>query len=199
MAAATLRNFFGYLAEGDARAGALMTDVVVDLDADEALLLEDSVYAQIESKPGLVDVGDVSVSGDEIQAQVNYQMDGVEHDETLELVIVEKTDTVPEHSLIQLSPEMVGFDVTGAELLPEETVYLIHGVDVSAAFREAVASSAADESSPRVLAFGGSYPIEITVPGPDGFTDTLLLESSTFYGGDGTDGEFAEFVHAHGF
>ena len=48
-------------------------------------------------------------------------------------------------------------------------------------------------------AFGGTYPIEIMVPGANGFTDTLELQTSTFYGGDGTDGKLTEFAHAHGF
>ncbi len=37
------------------------------------------------------------------------------------------------------------------------------------------------------------------MPGENGFTETVELQTSKFYGGDSTDGVLAGFVHAHGF
>ncbi|MFJ4045609.1 hypothetical protein ACIPV2_07705 [Microbacterium sp. NPDC089987] len=195
----TVENFFELLRDGDARAAALMTDLEIDIDAEEALLLDDGVYSKVGSRPELVDVGDVSVSGDEARAEVRYLVDEVTREETLELVRIPKQGTVPEHHLIRLSPEAAGADMTGAELLPDDTVYRINGVDVTAAIRAAVEQAPRTGGTPRVLAFGGDYPIEVTVPGGGGFTDTFLLEVPMFAGGDSSGGGFVDFVREHGF
>ncbi|MCR2317515.1 hypothetical protein NSR99_23265, partial [Salmonella enterica] len=50
-AEATVENFFELLEDGDARSAALMTDLDVDIDADEALLLADEVYSSVDSRP----------------------------------------------------------------------------------------------------------------------------------------------------
>lgn len=196
-AEATLENFFELLKDGDARAAALMTDI--DIDAEESLLLDDAVYSKVDSRPELVEVGEVEVSGEDAQAEVSYLVGEATREETIEFVRIPKEGTVPEHWLIRLSPETVGTDITGAELLPEDTVYHINGVDVSAAIRAAVGDASATGGTPHVFAFGGSYPIDVTVPGGDGFTDSFVLEVPMFAGGDSPDGGFAEFVREHGF
>ncbi len=198
-AEATLENFFELLEDGDARAAALMTDLDIDIDAEESLLLDDAVYSTVDSRPELVEVGEVKVSGEQAQAEVSYLVGEATREETIELVRLPKQGTVPEHWLIRLSPETVGADIAGAELLPEDTVYRINGVDVSAAIRAAVDDASATGGTPRVLAFGGRYPIDVTVPGSDGFTDSFVLEVPMFSGGDSPDGGFADFVGEHGF
>lgn len=197
-AEATLENFFELLEDGDARAAALMTDLDIDIDAEESLLLDDAVYSAVSSRPELVEVGEVKISGERAKAEVSYLVGEATREEAIELVRIPKQGNVPEHSLIRLSQETVGADITGAERLPQDTVYHINGVDVSAAIRAAVDHASATGGTPRVLAFGGSYPIDVTVPGSDGFTDSFLLEVPMFAGGDSPDGGFAEFVREHG-
>ena len=74
------------------------------------------------------------------------------------------------------------------DLNAEESLLLDEAVDATAT-----------GGTPRVLAFGGSYPIDVTVPGSDGFTDTFLFEVPMFAGGDPPDDGFAGFVREHGF
>lgn len=198
-AEATVENFFELLEDGDARSAALMTDLDVDIDAGEALLLADEVYSSVDSRPELVEVTRAETVADGAQVQVRYQVGDDTRDETMHLVRIPKEGTVPEHRLVHLSSETVGVDMSGAERLPDGTEYRINGVDVTAAIVAAVQNASATGGTPRVLAFGGSYPIDVVVPGGDGFTDTFLLEVPTFVGGDSAGEGFADFVRQHGF
>jgi hypothetical protein len=199
----SVNSFFGFLALGASEAAAAeKTDLGVDPESDLALLLSDGVYMYNENRAKLLEVADISVSADEEhgQATVTYELSGTELTEQIELVRTAEADgDQPDDYAVMLPKDAVGFDPTGAELLPPDTVYRIGEADVSAAFREAAGWAGSDGELPRLPAFGGTYPIEITVPGDGGFTDTLTLTTSTFYGGNDTDGALEDFAHAHGY
>lgn len=195
--------FFSLLAAADIDPDAVQIEPAMDLDLEKPLsmLLTPEVYAQIEDRPKILSLDDVTVSDDEkdATASVTYEMAGEELTDTFDLRLVgEDAPQSPDYAIVIPKAEF-GIDATGVELLPADTEYRIHGVDVSAAFLEARGWSTDDGTTPRIPAFGGSYPLEITVPGAKGFTDTLELQTSTFYGGDGTDGKLTEFAHSHGF
>ncbi|MDR2321273.1 MAG: hypothetical protein LBE60_06460 [Microbacterium sp.] len=194
--------FFSLLAAGDVDPKAVLTDPATDLDPGKplSLLLTPDVYAQVKDRPKILSLDDVTVSKDEKKAtaSVTYELAGAKRTDTFELRLTAEPEKQPADYAIVVPKEQFGLDATGVQLLPANTEYRIHGVDVSAAFREA-RGWAAGGTVPRIPAFGGTYPLEITVPGDNGFTDTLELRTSTFYGGDGTDGKLTEFAHAHGF
>ena len=192
---------FALLAAGDEEGAAEELHPVVDFEQPLALLLTRSgVYTQIEDRPKILSVDDVTASDDGKSgtATVTYEMAGAEHTDTVELRRTSANELGADDYAIVTSEEDFGLDASGVELLPADTVYRIHGVDVSAAFLAARALADGDEV-PRIPAFGGTYPLEITVPGPNGFTDTVMLQTSTFLGGDGTDGVPGAFAAEHGF
>lgn len=195
--------FFSLLAAADIDPDTVQIEPEVDLDLELSLsgLLTPEVYAQIQDRPKILSIDDVTVSKDEedATASVTYELAGEELTDPLELRLVGEHETQSPDYAIVIPKEEFGLDATGVELLPSDTEYRIHGVDVSAVFHEARGWQSDDGTVPRIPAFGGTYPIEITVPGENGFTDTLELQTSTFYGGDGTDGKLTEFAHAHGF
>lgn len=172
----------------------------VDLESDLAMLLDPAAYLSVEGKPKFVAVDDVTLSSDEddATATVTYEMNGAEQTEKIELTRIGEYDDKPDDYAVVIPDGLWGIDPTGAELLPAATVYKLGGWDVSAAFRDAI-GWAGDGPLPRLPAFGGTYPLEITVPGEGGFTDALELTSSTFYVGDGTDGALEAFARAHGY
>lgn len=192
---------FALLAAGDEKGAADELHPAVDLEQPLALLLTPSgVYTQIEDRPEILSVDDVTASddGETGTATVTYEMAGAEHTDTIDLRRTGEDERGADDYAIVISDDGFGLDASGVELLPADTVYRILGVDVSAAFLEARTLAEGDQV-PRIPAFGGTYPLEITVPGPDGFTDTVMLQTSTFLGGDGTDGVLRDFVAAHGF
>ncbi|GAA5152993.1 hypothetical protein GCM10025768_22000 [Microbacterium pseudoresistens] len=194
--------FFSLLAAADIDPDAVQVEPAVELDLEEPLsvLLTPEVYAQIEDRPKILSLDDVMVSGDEkdATASVTYEMAGDELTDTFDLRLIGENPPQSLDYAIVIPKDEFGIDATGVDLLPADTEYRIHGVDVSAAFLAARGWST-DGTVPRIPAFGGTYPLEITVPGVEGFTDTLELRTSTFYGGDGTDGKLTEFAHSHGF
>lgn len=197
----SVQSFFALLAAGDEKGAAEELSPAVDLAQPLALLLTPSgVYPQIEDRPKILSVDDVTASddGESGTASVTYEMAGAEHTDTVELRRTSQSEGGADDYAIVTSEDEFGLDASGVELLPADTVYRIHGVDVSAAFLEARALADGDEV-PRIPAFGGTYPLEITVPGPNGFTDTVTLQTSTFLGGDGTDGVLRAFAAEHGF
>ncbi|MRG59794.1 hypothetical protein GE115_07925 [Agromyces sp. CFH 90414] len=198
----SINSFFGFLALGASEAAAAeKTDLDVDLESPLALLLSDGIYMYNDDRAKLLAIDEVSVASDEehAEATVTYELAGSELTERIELVRIAEHDDQPDDYAVMLPKDAVGFDPTGAELLPPDTVYRIGEADVSAAFREAIGWAGTDGTLPRLPAFGGTYPVEITVPGDGGFTDTLVWQTSTFYGGHESDGALAEFAHAHGF
>ncbi|MGO1921429.1 MAG: hypothetical protein ACTH07_08680, partial [Microbacterium sp.] len=201
-AESSANSFFSLLAAGDIAPEFVQVEPAVDLDLEKPLsaLLTPEVYAQVQDRPKIQSVDDVAASedGEDATASVTYELAGEELTETLDLRLIAAHDDKPWDYAIVIPKDEFGIDATGVELLPADTEYRIHGVDVSAAFKEARGWSDNGEV-PRIPAFGGTYPLEITVPGDNGFTGTLELQASTFYGGDGTDGELAAFAHAHGF
>lgn len=194
--------FFSLLAAGDIDPRAVQIEPEVDMDLEKplSLLLTPAVYSQIQDRPKILSLDDATVSKDEkdATATVIYELAGDEHTDTFDLRMIAEHETQSPDYAIVIPKEEFGIDATGVDLLPADTEYRIHGVDVSAAFHEARGWST-DGIVPRIPAFGGTYPLEITVHGDNGFTDTLQLQTSTFYGGDGTDGELTESAHAHGF
>lgn len=201
-AESSANSFFSLLAAGDIAPEVVQIEPEVDLDLEKPLsvLLTPTVYSQIQDRPEILSLDDVAVSKDEedVTASVTYELAGNELTDTFDLRLIAEHDNKPWDYAIVIPKDEFGIDATGVELLPADTEYRIHGVDVSAAFHEARGWSD-DGEVPRIPAFGGTYPLEITVPGENGFTDTLELQTSTFYGGDGTDGKLTEFAHAHGF
>lgn len=131
-------------------------------------------------------------------AAADIDPEGVIVEPEIDLRLVAERETQSPDYAIVIPRDEFGLDATGVELLPADTEYRIHGVDVSSAFLDA-RGWATNDTVPRVPALGGTYPLEITVPGESGFTDTLELQTSTFYGGDGTDGQLADFARSHGF
>lgn len=192
---------FALLAAGDEEGAAENLYPAVDFEQPLALLLTRSgVYNQIEDRPKILSVEDVTASddGESGTASVTYELAGAEHTDTVELRRTSETEIGADDYAIVTSEDEFGLDASGVELLPADTVYRIHGVDVSAAFLEARALADGDEV-PRIPSFGGTYPLEVSVPGPNGFTDTVTLQTSTFLGGDGTDGVLRAFAAEHGF
>lgn len=193
--------FFGMLAAADVDTGAFsVPGANPDLENPLSMLMTPEVYSQIENRPIIQSVDEVTVSQDakDATATVTYELDGEDHTDTFDLRLITENEGKPDDYALVLPKDTFGLDAAGVELLPADTEYRIHGVDVSAAFSEA-RGWATDGTVPRVPAFGGTYPLEITVPGDNGFTATLELQTSTFFGGDGTDGQLTEFAHAHGF
>lgn len=194
--------FFSLLAAGDIAPEIVQIEPAMDLDLEKPLstLLTPEVYAQIQDRPKILSLDDVMVTSNEedAKASATYELAGSELIDTVDLRLIAEHDNEPWDYAVVIPKEEFGIDATGVELLPPDTEYRIHGIDVSAAFHEARGWIDNGEV-PRIPAFGGTYPLEITVPGENGFTDTLELQTSTFYGGDGTDGKLAEFAQAHGF
>lgn len=192
---------FALLAAGDEGSAAENLFPAVAFEQPLALLLTRSgVYTQVEDRPKILSVDDVTASDDGKSgtATVIYEMSGAEHTDAIELRRTGANERGADDYAIVTSEEDFGLDASGVELLPADTVYRIHGVDVSAAFLAARALADGDEV-PRIPAFGGTYPLEITVSGPNGFTDTVMLQTSTFLGGDGTDGVLRAFAAEHGY
>ncbi len=192
---------FALLAAGDEESAAENLYPAVAFEQPLALLLTRSgVYTQIEDRPKILSVDDVTATedGKSGTATVTYEMAGAEHTDTVELRRTSANERGADDYAIVTSEEDFGLDASGVELLPADTVYRIHDVDVSAAFLAARALADGDKV-PRIPAFGGTYPLEITVPGPDGFTETVTLQTSTFLGGDGTDGVLRDFAVEHGY
>ncbi|QAY72878.1 hypothetical protein ET445_05510 [Agromyces protaetiae] len=201
-----ISRFFSFLYDAGSPETALeRTDLNVDLASDLALFLTDDGYFNVEDRTKLLDVEDISVTSDGARATatVTYEVAGTEVTAPIELVRTDEpmANTQLVDYAVVIPTDAFGIDATGAELLPPDTVYTIgeYDDDVSAVFRAAVGWAAPDGTLPRIPAFGGTYPLTITVPGDGGFTDTLVLKTSTFYGGDGTDGVLEAFAHAHGF
>lgn len=194
--------FFSLLAAADIDPDAVQVEpeLYLDLEDPPSILLTPEVYAQVENRPKILSIDEVTLSDDEedATATVTYELAGNERSDTFDLhLLAENEQGSPDYAIV-IPKEEFGLDATGVELLPADTEYRIHGVDVSAAFLDA-REQATDGTTPRVPAFGGTYPLEITVPGENGFTDTLELQTSTFYGGDGTDGQLADLARSHGF
>ncbi len=191
---------FALLAAGDEDGAAENLYPAVAFEQPLALLLTRSgVYTQVD-RPKILFVDDVTASedGKSGTATVTYEMAGAEHTDTVELRRTSANERGADDYAIVTSEDDFGLDASGVELLPADTVYRIHGVDVSAAFLAARSLADGDEVL-RIPAFGGTYPLEITVPGPDGFTETVTLQTSTFLGGDGTDGVLRSFAVEHGY
>jgi len=203
-AESSTRLFFSLLAFGDIDYQEIVQITpAMDLDFEQPLsmLLTPDVYTFVQDRPKILSLDDATVSKDEedATATVTYELAGEELTDTFDLRLIGVDESGSWDYAIVIPKEEFGLDATGVELLPADTEYRIDGVDVSAAFHEARGWIGPDGAVPRIPAFGGTYPIEITVPGENGFTDTLELQTSTFYGGDGTDGKLEEFAHAHGF
>ncbi|MGX5697567.1 hypothetical protein ACWKWP_15310 [Agromyces soli] len=196
----SIGTYFAYLAAGSSEAAAELSLPEVGLDDDLAMLLLDDTYAMIDGRPKLVEIGEVTVSPgeDDARATVTYELAGAEHTDEIALTRIADRDDGPDDYAVLIPDGEWGIDTTGAELLPSDTVYRIGGWDVSAAFRSA-AGWAGGGTPPRLPAFGGSYQLEVTVPGDGGFTDTVEIASSTFYVGDASDGALEALAHEHGY
>lgn len=190
-----IENLFEYLSEGDVRAAVRMTDFAVDENAADAPLLGDEAYVSLDDRPRLEDVGDPQVSedGNRAEVSVTYLLGETERTETLDLERIPAQGGVGEHWVFVVDPETAGFDASGALLLPPDTQYRVNGVDVSAAFANL------SDTAPRVMAFAGTHPIEITVAGADPATDTITVEVDTLFGTTTADDELRAFASEQGF
>ncbi|PKI91260.1 hypothetical protein CW368_08370 [Actinomycetales bacterium SN12] len=193
--------FFSLLAAADVQGAAQeLTPAVSFADPISLLLTPLTLHSRIEDRPIIRSVDDVSVSKDGKRGRVTvtYDMADVEHTDTLQLKLKSDNEARPDDYAMVIPQDRFGLDASGVERLPADTVYRIHGVDVSEAFLEARALADGGDV-PRIPAFGGTYPLEITVPGADGFTGTVMLQMSGVLDGTGTDGVLSAFVGQHGF
>lgn len=189
-----VETFFGYLAGGQATAALRMTDLAIDESAADAPLLGDEVYETLTDRPTLKNVGEPKISddGDDAEIDVTYAVGADERSETVRLEFVEKSGGVPEHWVLLVDSGSEGFDATGASDLPSGTRYSVNGVDVTSAFENL------SGSSPRVMAFAGTYPLEITVPGATPMTETITVDVDTLFGTTSADGKLSGFADSLG-
>ncbi|MFJ4045626.1 hypothetical protein ACIPV2_07790 [Microbacterium sp. NPDC089987] len=194
--------FFALLAAGDEEGAAEELYPAVDFEQPLALLLTrtEGVYNLIEDRPKILSVDDVTAADDAESgsATVTYEMAGAEHTDTVDLRRTSEDELGSDDYAMVIPEDAFGLDASGVERLPADTVYRIHGVDVSEAFLAARALADGGEV-PRIPALGGTYPLEIAVPGANGFTGTVTLQMSGVLDGTGTDGVLSAFVGQHGF
>ena len=203
---AAVETFFEYLEEGQPGAAMRMTNLAGN--AREArgsgALLEEDVYAESETRPTLDDATTRWVRPPLALVDVTYTMGETElHDAVLvhelERVGGEKVASVGGFR-IELADGAFGIDVDGVQYLPEDTKYSIFGEDVTAAIKEVAGDPDLTPSEKFVLpAFGGTYELEIDVPGEDGFKETVTIETVSFYGVSREPGLIIDVAEEHDF
>ncbi|QCQ15904.1 hypothetical protein [Microbacterium sp. RG1] len=189
-----VETFFGYLAGGQAAAALRMTDVAIDESAPGAPFIGDEAYESLMDRPSLKNVGEPKVSDDGTLADIDvtYAIGADERSETLQLAYVDKQGDIPAHWVFVVDPASAGFDAAGAADLPSGTRYSVNGVDVTSAFENLSGSSS------RVMAFAGTYPLEIAVPGATPTTETIAIDVDTLFGTMSADGKLSGFADSLG-
>lgn len=186
-----VETFFGYLSAGESGAAVRMTDLPFDESATDAPLLDDAAYRSLPDRPTLTEVGEPQVSEDGHRADVDvtYTVGKSERTESLELEFVKAVNGIPDHWVFLVDTSRAGFDAADASLLPEGTRYSVNGVDVTEAF------DIVGATSPRVMAFAGTYPIEVAVAGPTlATTMMIMIDVDTLFGTSGADGKFRDLA-----
>ncbi|GAB3153848.1 hypothetical protein GCM10027058_23220 [Microbacterium neimengense] len=185
-----VETFFGYLTAGESGAAVRMTDLPFDELATDAPFIDDAAYQSLSDRPMLREVGEPQVSDDGNRADVDvtYSVGESERTESLELEFVKAANGVPDHWVFLVDTTRAGFDAADASLLPEGTRYSVNGVDVTAAFSNLAGAS------PRVMAFAGTYPIEVAVAGEEPATVTVTIDVDTLFGASGADGKFRDLA-----
>ncbi|GAA2589427.1 hypothetical protein [Microbacterium binotii] len=185
-----VETFFGYLAAGDSGAAVRMTDLPFDESARDAPFIDDAAYQSFSDRPTLREVGEPQVSDDGNRADVDvtYAVGESERTESIELEFVKAANGVPDHWVFLIDTACAGFDASDASLLPDGTRYSVNGVDVTAAFSNLAGAS------PRVMAFAGTYPIEVAVAGEQPATVTITIDVDTLFRASDDDGKFRDLA-----
>lgn len=203
---AAVETFFEYLEDGEPGAAIGMTNLGSNTRGARAgsVLLEADVYAKNETRLALAEAKTRWVRPPLALVDITYMMGERElHD----AVLVHELKRVGGEQVasvggfrIELADGAFGIDVDGVQYLPEDTKYSIFGEDVTAAIKEVAGDPDLTPSEKFVLpAFGGTYELEIDVPGEDGFKETVTIETVSFYGVSREPGLIIDVAEEHDF
>lgn len=203
---AEVETFFEYLEDGEPGAAIRMTNLGSNARGARvgSVLLEADVYAKNQTRLALAEAKTRWVRPPLALVDITYMMGERElHD----AVLVHELKRVGGEQVasvggfrIELADGAFGIDVDGVQYLPEDTKYSIFGEDVTAAIKEVAGDPDLTPSEKFVLpAFGGTYELEIDVPGEDGFKETVTIETVSFYGVSREPGLIIDVAEEHDF
>ena len=204
-----VETFFEYLDEGEGAALDLTT-ISRESEQERYVLFhadigrESDPYEDVTDRPELLEATARWARLPLVLVDVTYKMG--EH-EVEDSILVRHRDRIDGekagtggHSRIELSPSSFGINVDGVQFLPENTRYSISGIDITEAIHEVASdSSIPPDEKFQLPALGGTYVVDVEVPGDDGFSESVTVETLAFYGINRNEEIFLELAEKHGF
>lgn len=207
-----VETFFEYLEEGEDAAIHLTTIPHVEEQERFVLFHRDSAdhtgnpYEGAGDRPELVEATARWARPPLVMVDVSYTMGDQEVEDSILVHHRERLDGGSAGTgsqgrpRIVLSPAAFGINVDGVQYLPADTRYSISGLDITKGIRQVVTDASIPEDEKfRLPALGGTYVVDVEVPGEGGFKESLTVEALSFYGINRNENIFLEFAERHGF